>query len=314
MLLQHRGPDQWKPRPSWCKDMPHHVKGWWQYPGIHQVAIGKILKQLPRAPTSITPQAPAQQPPNQSVNPTHNKSQESQTSWRSGWTPKAQASKQHGPWPKPKILLQLQIDLSYGIVVICYKKSQLKIANWNQKWLQWTKWPGFVNHRKPKWPQSMNNEFAKKCENLVLLLGGSYVKKPFSDCYRGLACPNQYACLHWYIVYMLTLIQYYQKISKVSRPNVDIEISIYIILYLYYIYINTYPVPCQLGSWHSSLNSHPGAKSLCKMRRNLFLCIPKPYAQGFLAKFLAVQKELRVEQKGNTYEKTSNFRGEVTLW
>jgi hypothetical protein len=113
---------------------------------------------------------------------------------------------------------------------------------------------------------------------------------------------------------MLTLIQYYQKISKVSRPNVDIEISIYIILYLYYIYINTYPVPCQLGSWHSSLNSHPGAKSLCKMRRNLFLCIPKPYAQGFLAKFLAVQKEFRVEQKGNTYEKTSNFRGEVTLW
>ena len=122
--------------------------------------------------------------------PQQDKSQESQTSWRSGWTPKAQASKQHGPWHKPKILLQLQIDLSYGIVVICYKKSQLKIANWNEKWLQWTKWPGFVNHRKPKWPQSMNNEFAKKCENLVLLLGGGYVKKPFSDCYRGLASPK----------------------------------------------------------------------------------------------------------------------------
>ena len=166
MLLQHRGPDQWKRRPSWCKDMPHHIQESikWQ--------LEKSWNSSQGPPPASLPQASAQQPPNQSVNPTHNKSQESQTSWRSGWTPKAQASKQHGPWHKPKILLQLQIDLSYGIVVICYKKSQLKIANWNEKWLQWTKWPGFVNHRKPKWPQSMNNEFAKKCENLVLLLGG----------------------------------------------------------------------------------------------------------------------------------------------
>lgn len=102
MLLQHRGPDQWKRRLSWCKDMPHHVKGWWQYPGINQVVIGKILKQLPRAPTSITPQASAQQPPNQSVNPTHNKSQESLTSWRSGWTPRPKPPNSMAHYPSPR--------------------------------------------------------------------------------------------------------------------------------------------------------------------------------------------------------------------
>jgi len=49
----------------------------------------------------------------------------------------------------------------------------------------------------------MNNEFAKKCENLVLLLGGGYVKKPFSDCYRGLASPKIYPFMETLGVYKL---------------------------------------------------------------------------------------------------------------
>ena len=127
---QCRGPDQWKSRPSWCKDMPHYVKSWWQHPEIHQVASGKKksikwqltkMKQFPRVPTSITPQASAQQPPHQTVNPTHNKSKETHTDQLKEWM---------NPRPKPPNSMAHDPSCNWKLMCCVVLKCQLKIANW----------------------------------------------------------------------------------------------------------------------------------------------------------------------------------------
>ena len=127
---QCRGPDQWKSRPSWCKDMPHYVKSWWQHPEIHQVASGKKksikwqltkMKQFPRVPTSITPQASAQQPPHQTVNPTHNKSKETHTDQLKEWM---------NPRPKPPNSMAHDPSCNWKLMCFVVLKCQLKIAIW----------------------------------------------------------------------------------------------------------------------------------------------------------------------------------------
>jgi hypothetical protein len=89
---------------------------------------------------------------------------------------------------------------------------------------------------------------------------------------------------------------------------------LFILYYIYIIFILTHILFLASSEVGIPASTAIRVQKVSAKCGEIYFCASlSPMPKGFWLNFW-LSKKNSVEQKGNTYEKTSNFRGEVTLW